>query len=106
MSRASESATSPAREASARATGPGPIPRGAGPVGTWLAILAAALIARLAFVHEAEEVAFHVFRVDAWTGDPVLADDEHTVLRWFTVEEAAALPDLAAGEYAALFRSL
>ncbi len=53
-----------------------------------------------------EAYELHVFRVDAWTGDPMLADDEHSELCWFTVAEAAALPDLAAGEYVALFSRL
>lgn len=48
----------------------------------------------------------HVFRVDAWTGEPVLANDEHTELRWLTAAAASALPDLAAAEYVALFRRL
>ena len=63
-------------------------------------------IGSLPFADGSEAYTLHIFRVDAWTGDPVLADDEHSELRWFTVEDASALPDLAAGEYAALFRVL
>lgn len=65
-----------------------------------------ARIAQLSLVDGTEAYELHVFRVDAWTGEPVLADDEHSELRWFTVEEAAALPDLAAGEYVGMFRRL
>ena len=40
-------------------------------------------------------VHFHVFRVDAFEGEPRLANSEHTELRWFSPENAIALPDLA-----------
>lgn len=63
-------------------------------------------IGSLSLVDGTEAYELHVFRVDAWTGEPVLADDEHSELRWFTVAEAAALPDLAAGEYVELLRKL
>lgn len=68
--------------------------------------VAFALIATLPFVHEGRAVAFALYRVGAWTGEPVLANDEHTELRWFGIEDAAALPDLAADAYRTLFRSL
>ena len=60
----------------------------------------------LPLVDGSEAYSLHVFRVDAWTGEPVLADDEHSELRWFSVAAAMALPDLAAGEYVELFRRL
>ena len=63
-------------------------------------------IGTLSLIDGTEAYTLHVFRVDAWTGDPVLADDEHSELRWFTVEEATALPDLAAAEYVELFLKL
>ena len=63
-------------------------------------------LASIPFVDGTEKVELHVFRVDAWTGDPVLANDEHTELRWFTVAAASALSDLAAREYVDLFRTL
>jgi mutator protein MutT len=48
---------------------------------------------------------YHLFHVTDWTdGGPRLLGDEHTDLRWFTVEEACALDDLALDEYRALFR--
>ncbi len=68
--------------------------------------LAFAWIATLPFVHDGRAAAFTLYRVDAWTGEPVLANDEHTELRWFGIEEAAGLRDLAADEYREVFRSL
>ena len=48
----------------------------------------------------------HIFRVDRWDGDPTITNDEHTELRWFTLEEAQALSGLAAPEYRPLFARL
>ena len=49
----------------------------------------------------------HMFVVIAWTGGPpIIRDNEHSTLAWFTVEEACALRDLALPEYRALFRSI
>lgn len=49
----------------------------------------------------------HFFAVTAWRGgEPALLGDEHTELRWFEVEAACALPDLAASGYHAIFRRL
>jgi len=39
-------------------------------------------------------------------GEPVLANDEHTELRWFAIEDAASPPNLAADAYRVLFRRL
>jgi 8-oxo-dGTP diphosphatase len=59
------------------------------------------------FLDGASPAELHVYRVDAWTGgEPALANDEHAELRWFSVEAACALPDLAADEYRDLFRML
>ena len=50
---------------------------------------------------------YFMYRIDAWNGgEPRIANDEHTDLRWFPLREAAALPDLAASDYIALFRAL
>lgn len=50
---------------------------------------------------------YHVYRVDAWDGgEPSLLNHEHTELRWFTVPEACAHPDLALPEYRNLFQKL
>ena len=40
-------------------------------------------------------VHFHIFKVTAFQGEPWLANAEHTELRWFTLQGALALPDLA-----------
>ena len=39
-------------------------------------------------------------------GPPAIRNHEHSDLRWFTVEEACALPNLAIPDYPALFRGL
>jgi 8-oxo-dGTP diphosphatase len=56
---------------------------------------------------QAKEIELHIYRVDAWSGgNPTLLGDEHVELRWFAVEAACALPNLAAGEYRRVFREL
>lgn len=53
------------------------------------------------------ESTYHIFLVTAWTGGaPEMRNFEHSVLDWFTPEQAAALPDLALPDYAPLFRAL
>ena len=48
---------------------------------------------------------YHMHVVRRWTGaGPVMLDDEHTALEWFTIDQASALPDLALAEYAETFR--
>ena len=55
----------------------------------------------------AEGIELHIYLVDAWMGgNPVLRNDEHVELRWFTVEAACALPNLASAEYLGVFRQL
>lgn len=50
---------------------------------------------------------YHFFVVTSWNGgSPVLQDDEHSELKWFDIEAACALPDLAMSEYQALFRQI
>lgn len=68
--------------------------------------VAFAATASLPFVHEGQTIGFHLYRVSEWTGEPVLANGEHTELRWFGIEDAAALPDLASDAYRALFGRL
>jgi 8-oxo-dGTP diphosphatase len=47
-----------------------------------------------------------LFRITHWTcGEPRLRNDEHVKLRWFWIEEACSLPNLAAPEYVQIFRS-
>lgn len=49
----------------------------------------------------------YFFAVTQWAGgEPTLRGDEHTRLRWFTVADACALPDLASPSYHPMFRSL
>jgi 8-oxo-dGTP diphosphatase len=49
----------------------------------------------------------HIYRVDAWSGGiPAIRDDEHSDLRWFTVEAVCDLPDLASTEYRTVFRAI
>ncbi|HID74104.1 MAG TPA: NUDIX domain-containing protein [Thermoplasmata archaeon] len=48
---------------------------------------------------------FDVFLVTDWVGFPKRMTDEHSVLRWFPVEEALGL-DLAHHEYPEIFRKI
>ena len=48
---------------------------------------------------------YHLFVVDAWSpAEPILLGDEHSELRWFGIEEACNLPQLAMPEYASILR--
>ncbi len=50
---------------------------------------------------------YHMYAVVAWEGgEPRILDDEHSELRWFTNQDAAALPDLALEEYRDLLREV
>jgi 8-oxo-dGTP diphosphatase len=50
---------------------------------------------------------YHFFVVTGWTGgEPRMANDEHSELAWFTIDEARALPDLAIDAYRKLFRQV
>ena len=52
-------------------------------------------------------VIFHMFAAWQWEGgEPSPRGDEHSKLRWFDVEQACRLDDLALDEYRASFRSL
>lgn len=47
---------------------------------------------------------YHLHRVSVWTGEePRIRNHEHTLLRWFTLEETYVLKDLALAEYRPLF---
>ena len=51
--------------------------------------------------------AYHFYLVVEWRGgEPALLGDEHTELRWFTVEEACLLGPLALPEYRTLLGNL
>jgi mutator protein MutT len=51
-------------------------------------------------------IAFTIYRVTAWRGEPSLANPEHTALGWFTLQEASALPNLASDRYREVFHLL
>jgi len=52
-------------------------------------------------------VRYHIYVVTQWTGGEIkLAGDEHSQARWFSYEEAQAVPDLALDVYRTLFRQL
>ena len=62
--------------------------------------------AKLVSLH-GDDIELHIYRVDAWTGgSPALRGDEHVELRWFTVDAARALPNLASSEYIRVFQGL
>ena len=47
----------------------------------------------------------HVFAVTAWTGgDPSNACDEHSEIRWFTLDELSALTNTTGFDFPELFR--
>ena len=53
----------------------------------------------------AEGIELHIYRVDVWSGgSPALRGDEHVELRWFSVQAACALPNLATEQYVQVFR--
>ncbi len=53
------------------------------------------------------EVTYHFFAVTEWEGgEPSMLGDEHTELRWLSIEEACALENLALAGYRDLFRAL
>ena len=48
---------------------------------------------------------YHMYAVTSWQPkEPGIRDQEHTELRWFSLSEAALIPDLALEEYRALFK--
>ncbi len=48
---------------------------------------------------------YHFYVVTGWTGGaPRMANDEHSKLAWFTIDDASGLPDLAIEQYRKLFR--
>ncbi len=49
---------------------------------------------------------FHLYAVTRWEGNPVIQDDEHSELRWFTLAEAAKLASLALPGYRGVFLAL
>ena len=45
--------------------------------------VASVSLGSIPFAHDGKDVVFHMFRVDRWEGEPSLANDENTELRWF-----------------------
>ncbi len=54
----------------------------------------------------ADPIIYHLYLVRDWRGTPKIIDAEHTELRWFSIEEASRLDDLALEEYRSLFEKL
>ncbi len=48
----------------------------------------------------------HVYAVSSWEGEPSVQNDEHTEVRWFKLDVAERLPNLAIPLYRAMFASL
>lgn len=51
----------------------------------------------------AASVVYHMFFVNDWAGTPQIMDNEHTDLRWFSIEDAQKLDDLVFKEYQHIF---
>lgn len=49
---------------------------------------------------------YRIFRVSRWQGEIRLANDEHSEIGWFSVEQACDLHPLAAVEYIELFQAV
>jgi 8-oxo-dGTP diphosphatase len=50
---------------------------------------------------------YHMFVVEEWRGgEPAMRGSEHTELRWFSIEEACRLEDLALPQYREIFRGI
>ena len=48
---------------------------------------------------------YHLYAVSAWAGgEPTMAGDEHSEIRWFAVEEACSLPNLELRAYVPFLR--
>lgn len=66
-------------------------------------VTAASPLDALPFVHLEAPGRLHLFRVEGWRGDPVLANDEHVDLRWFSVRDLEAVTNLAFEAYREIF---
>lgn len=53
-----------------------------------------------------DPITYQMYLVRHWRGTPQIVDAEHSELRWFSIEEASRLDDLALEEYRALFQKL
>lgn len=53
------------------------------------------------------EIRYHVYKISQWDGgEPQLLGDEHTELRWFDLDDATSIKDIALRGYRPLFREL
>ena len=48
----------------------------------------------------------HLFQVDAWRGEPRIANEEHAELRWFDWRDLQSVPDDAFVAYRPLLKAL
>ena len=55
---------------------------------------------------KSDQAIFHIYLVSDWSGEPLLRDNEHTELRWFSISGAAGLSNLALDAYGALLQRL
>ncbi|MBB5702575.1 mutator protein MutT [Ochrobactrum daejeonense] len=53
-----------------------------------------------------QAVTYHIYIVSRWDREPEIANNEHTELKWLSVDEAKNLRDLALMEYLAVFEQL
>lgn len=54
-----------------------------------------------------EAMQLEIFEIDDWlSGEPIINNDEHDQINWFTPEEASSLKDLADPAYIAVFREI
>jgi len=52
-------------------------------------------------------VVYHFFAVSAWAGgEPRIVGDEHSEIRWFSIDAACVLSDLALPEYTTILHKL
>ena len=57
----------------------------------------------LPFDHEGAPGQLHLFHVTAWRGTPIIANDEHVDLRWFSSVDLDAVTNLAFEAYRPVF---
>lgn len=56
---------------------------------------------------ERGKATYHIHLIRTWTGDgPIMLNDEHTDLAWFSIEQACALSHLALPQYVEMFRRI
>lgn len=53
-----------------------------------------------------EPLTLHVYGLSSWQGAPILRNDEHSELRWFTIDAIAHMTDLVSPLYRPVIASL